>query len=69
MDKGKILFKIALCNAGLTMSAWAKARGVSHSAVSQVLSGRVKSAYLVREIELFTKSELSKLKIKTKAAA
>lgn len=69
MDKGKKLFKLALCSAGLSMSAWAKMRNVSHSAVSQVLSGRAKSARLSKEIARFTKAELSKLKIKTRAAA
>lgn len=69
MDKGKKLFKLALCSSGLSMSAWAKERGVSHAAVSQVLSGRVKSARLSKMIEQFTEGELAKLKIHVKVAA
>jgi DNA-binding LacI/PurR family transcriptional regulator len=71
MDKGKIklLFKLALCGAGLTMSQWARDRGVSHCTVSLVLSGRAKSARLSKEIARFTKAELAKLKIQARVAA
>lgn len=64
MDTGKRkLFQIALASAGLNMSAWAAQQGYSHSAVSLILSNKMKSRKLSSQIDSFIDTELRRLKV------
>lgn len=53
------LFLIALGNARLTQSGWAKAHGITPSHLSHVLSGARDSNVLCAKIDAFTEKHLA----------
>ncbi|MDR2693191.1 MAG: hypothetical protein LBB74_03135 [Chitinispirillales bacterium] len=54
-------FKLALASAGLTQLGWANRNGVHQSAVSNVLTGNLKSAPVERLMRAFIAETLPQL--------
>lgn len=62
-------FAIAIASAGIKQADWARRNKITEAALSQLLSGKMKSKRISALVDKFINEQFAKLKIKNHRAA